>query len=155
MNGLSIVGLLVGVGLVSCARQEPPVEAADSTRQVQVFGVDSITKTPPLAEVLQQPVMTPFTVAPEVLNRDEVLRARDRESPPHLMAAGVSGTARIWFLIDDQGRILSRVIHEGSGNAELDAAALRVAQVFRFSSALNRDQPVYVWVSIPIQFGSG
>jgi outer membrane biosynthesis protein TonB len=34
----------------------------------------------------------------------------------------------------------------------LDEAALQVADVIRFSPALNRDKRVPVWISLPINF---
>ena len=34
----------------------------------------------------------------------------------------------------------------------MDDAALRVARVYRFSPALNRDERVAVWVTFPITF---
>ena len=36
--------------------------------------------------------------------------------------------------------------------AQLDEAALKVADVFRFSPALNRDRRVAVWIELPITF---
>jgi len=40
----------------------------------------------------------------------------------------------------------------GPSTRALDAAALAVADVYRFSAALNRDKVVPVWVSFPITF---
>lgn len=145
----SVVGLMCLL-LSSCGAPQP--QPGDSTSRVKAVAVDSIPEAPPLGTILQGPVLTPFTVAPRLLNRDDVLRANEQEFPPHLKAAGVEGTVRVWFLIDDEGKVLSRMIDEGSGNEELDAAALRVAQVPRFSRALNHDEPVYVWISVPIRF---
>lgn len=145
------VGLMT-LFLSGCGAPQP--EAVDSTLRVTAVTGDSIPEAPPLATILRGPVFTPNTVAPRVLNRDEVLRAREQEFPSHLKAAGVDGIVRVWILIDDEGQVLSRVIHESSGTEELDAAALRVAQIFRFSNALNNDLPVYVWVSLPIVFNN-
>ena len=36
--------------------------------------------------------------------------------------------------------------------AQLDTAAIRVAGVYRFSPALNREKKVPVWVQFPITF---
>ena len=43
-------------------------------------------------------------------------------------------------------------IDRSSRHEALDDAALKVAEVYRFSPALNRDQPVAVWVAFPITF---
>lgn len=54
-----------------------------------------------------------------------------------------------------EGRVVRTLINESSGYAELDEAALRVANRMEFSPAWNRDQRVPVWVSVPITFEVG
>jgi protein TonB len=99
---------------------------------------------------------TPFAVAmdvpPRLTNSAEVTRILEREYPPLLRDAGIQGQVRVWFYIDQDGAVVDTRVHETSGQAGLDAAALRVADRMRFSPALNRDRPVAVWVSIPITF---
>lgn len=98
------------------------------------------------------PTFTPFTVAPEIQNRSEVIRAMEREYPPLLRDAGIGGTVRVYFFIDEEGRVQDFRIDQTSGHDALDQAALNVAEVYQFSPALNRDQRVPVWVSFPITF---
>jgi len=43
-------------------------------------------------------------------------------------------------------------VNESSGYEALDQAALNVAEVYRFSPALNRENQVAVWVALPITF---
>lgn len=100
------------------------------------------------------PTFTPFTVAPSILNRLDVVAAMEREYPPLLRNAGVSGTVRVYFFIDQEGRVQDKRIDRSSGHEALDDAALRVAGVYRFSPAMNRNQEVPVWVSFPITFQS-
>lgn len=98
------------------------------------------------------PTFTPFTVAPEIQNRNAVIRAMEREYPPLLRDAGIGGTVRVYFFIDENGRVQDFRIDQSSGHSALDQAALNVAEVYQFSPALNRDQRVPVWVSFPITF---
>ena len=56
------------------------------------------------------------------------------------------------FFIDEEGIVQNTLVAETSGHASLDEAALRVANVFRFTPALNLDKVVPVWISLPIQF---
>lgn len=95
---------------------------------------------------------TPFTVAPTIRNRTEVARALDRAYPQILKGAGIGGTVRVVFEIDEAGRVLGSEIAETSGHPRLDAAALEVAGVMRFTPALNRENPVAVRVTFPIVF---
>ena len=103
-------------------------------------------------DVSGEPTFTPFTVAPSILNRQEVIEAMAREYPPLLRNAGIGGTIRVYFFIEADGTVGSVQIDQSSGHEGLDAAALSVAEVYQFSPALNRDEAVPVWVSFPITF---
>ena len=111
---------------------------------------------PPPAEKTQDlsaaPTFTPYTVAPSILNRDAVVKAMEREYPPLLRDAGIGGTVKVYFFIDETGKVIDHRIDQSSGHQALDEAALKVADVYRFSPALNRDKKVPVWVSFPITF---
>jgi protein TonB len=95
---------------------------------------------------------TPYTVGPSILNTDEVVRAMERVYPPFLRDAGVGGTVNVRFHIDEKGVVQDFRIDQSSGHEALDEAALSIADVYRFSPALNRDQYVPVWVTFPIEF---
>jgi periplasmic protein TonB len=58
----------------------------------------------------------------------------------------------VYFLIDEEGVVAEAQVEQASGHQALDQAAVRVARQFRFSPALNRGEPVPVWVQIPIRF---
>ena len=102
--------------------------------------------------VTDAPVFTPYTVRPDVLNRPEVARALEREYPTILRDAGIGGVVTVWFFIDENGEVQRTQVRESSGHQGLDDAALTVADVFRFSPALNRDKRVPVWISLDIRF---
>ena len=103
-------------------------------------------------DISAAPTFTPFTVAPSILNRAEVVRAMEREYPPLLRDAGIGGTVTVYFFIDEEGTVQDFRVNQSSGHQALDDAALAVANVYRFSAALNRDKRVPVWVSFPITF---
>lgn len=98
------------------------------------------------------PTFTPYTVAPSLANRTEIQAALQREYPPLLQDAGIGGTVNVWFFLDADGVLRDVRIMESSGHPALDGAALDVARAMRFEPALNRDQPVPVWVAFPISF---
>ena len=100
----------------------------------------------------EEPTFTPMTVRPEILNRNEVMAAMEREYPPLLRDAGIGGTVRVHFFITETGEVGNSLLAESSGHQALDQAALRVASVYRFSPAMNRDDPVPVWVQFGITF---
>ena len=103
-------------------------------------------------DVSAAPVFTPMTVHPEIRNRREVQAALMREYPPLLRNAGIGGQVVVWFFISEEGQVLDRRVALSSGHIQLDEAALQVADVFRFSPALNREKVVQVWIQLPITF---
>lgn len=103
-------------------------------------------------DLAQAPTFTPYTVRPDIKNRDEVQKALEREYPPLLREAGIGGEVLVWFFIDEEGRVVRTQVHQSSGQQALDAAALKVADIIQFTPALNRDKQVPVWISLPITF---
>jgi protein TonB len=144
------------------ARPATPVMASadideDITIAPTTFEENPVEELPPPPEeaatdISSAPTFTPFTVAPSILNRQEVVRSMEREYPPLLRDAGIGGTVRVFFFIDESGAVKDYRIDQSSGHQALDDAALAVADVYRFSAALNRDKKVPVWVSFPITF---
>lgn len=124
--------------------------AAEATRPDRV-------EIPPPAEpsdddLAARPIFTPYSVAPDLTNRGEVMQALEAAYPAALRAERIGGTARVWFFIDENGRVGDTRIESSSGHPEIDEAALEVASIMEFTPALNRDQPVPVWVAFPITF---
>jgi len=139
----------------------PVIAAADIDEDITIapttFEDNAIEDLPPppsdvASDISAAPTFTPYTVAPSILNRDEVVRAMVREYPSLLRDAGIGGTVRVYFFIDENGQVRDTRIDQSSGHQALDDAALAVADVYRFSAALNRDKKVPVWVSFPITF---
>jgi len=145
------------------ARPATPVIATtnideDITIAPTTFEENPVEDLPPppeeskIVDISAAPTFTPYTVAPSILNRDDVVRAMEREYPPLLRDAGIGGTVRVYFFIDEEGQVQDHRIDVTSGHQALDDAAIKVAGIYRFSPALNRDKRVPVWVSFPITF---
>jgi TonB family protein len=104
------------------------------------------------ASIEDEPSLTPYTVAPVLLNRDEIGKAVKELYPRMLRRIGASGTVLLWILIDDAGQVVKSTINRSSGREAFDRAALEIPELMRFKPALNSDEPVPVWVVIPIEF---
>jgi len=128
----------------------------DVTIAPTTFEDNPIENLPPpptnTEDISAAPVLTPYTVAPELRNRSEVQRALVRFYPPLLRDAGIGGAVLVWFFIDETGKVQKCQIKESSGHKSLDEAALKVADIMQFTPALNRDKRVPVWVALPIDF---
>ena len=129
-------------------------EITIETTDFDAMSVDDLPPPPSEVEtdISAAPTFTPYTVAPSYTNADEVQRALEREYPALLRDAGIGGTVKVQFFIDEQGVVQNAVVELSSGHTALDDAALRVAHVFNFNPAMNRDKVVPVWVSFPITF---
>lgn len=144
------------------ARPATPVVATadidtDITIETNTFESISVENLPPPpseveTDISAAPVFTPYTVGPRYTNAAEVRRALEREYPPLLRDAGIGGTVEVNFFIDENGEVQNAVVSTSSGHTALDEAALRVAPVFDFTPAMNRDKVVPVWVEFPITF---
>jgi periplasmic protein TonB len=131
----------------------PEISERDFSGEGVEGGRASGTSTKVTAENIEAaPVFTPYTVKPELQNRDAVQRALVRNYPPLLRDAGIGGTVLLWALIDEGGVVLKTQVKEASGHEAFDEAAKKVADIMKFSPALNRDQKVKVWIQLPIVF---
>jgi TonB family protein len=92
------------------------------------------------------------SVAPALLNPDDVKRALERNYPALLRDAGISGRVTLWLLLDESGRVTQTEVKESSGHVAFDDAARKVGELMRFSPAMNRDERIKVWVMLPIVF---
>lgn len=140
-----VVGASVAVALgVACFTPQPEA-GGPLAPELPEAGVTA-------ADVTAGPTFTPFTVRPDLKNRQDVQAALVEEYPPLLRDAGVQGTVNVWFFIRDDGVVGDVRVQESSGHPALDEAALEVARVMEFTPALNGDDPVPVWVAFPITF---
>src|SRR5690606_14835812 len=102
-----------------------------------------------------QPSFSPRDREPALQNRTEFGRQLEAAYPPLLKDAGVGGRVLVWVFVDATGRVTSTRVYESSGQPQLDAAATRVLRDHaRFSPALLRDQPVAVWIALPVTFAT-
>ena len=145
-----LVALACLVGAQACAVDSPV--GSDAEVQGETGELPPPPQTVAIGALSDQPTFTPFTVAPSITNRSEVIDAMEREYPPLLREAGIGGRVRVYFFIDEEGSVQDVRLDQSSGHRALDEAALAVADVYRFSSALNGDEKVPVWVSFPITF---
>lgn len=138
----------------------PTMVSEDITIAPTTFEMNPVEKLPPpppeaskvIEDLSAAPTFTPFTVAPEILNREEIIEHMRNSYPPLLKSAGIGGVVHVFFYIDAEGRVQATRVNRSSGYEQLDEAALQLAGLYRFAPALNRDVWVPVWVSFPIAY---
>ncbi len=99
-----------------------------------------------------KPTFTPYTVAPKIQNRMDVIKAMERDYPAALRNAGIGGTVVVSVFVGTDGKVHNSSVRTGSGHPALDAAALKVTRAYLFSPAMNKDKKVAVWIQFPITF---
>jgi TonB family protein len=145
------------------SRPAVPVLSADITIDEDIsigpntFDANPPTELPPpplgQANVGGAPAFVPREVEPVLRNRAEFIRALERAYPPTLRDAGIGGTVLLWVRVGDTGNVLDTKVITSAGHEQLDGLAQQlVREVARFSPALNRDQPVTVWIQLPVTF---
>jgi TonB family protein len=126
-----------------------------ATTTFEEFDASERMPPPPPAEATGSPTgprFVPHEVAPVLTNRREMLDLLADNYPKLLKDAGIGGTVLVWVFVGTGGEVLGKQVHTTSTYDALDEAALLVASHMRFSPAMNRDQPVQVWVAMPINF---
>ena len=149
---LLIAGLVAGSYVEfqvhqSDGQAEPVLEATGVTPDVTAEPTEAVE-----AAAQEGPTFTPFTAAPSITNGEEVVGAMQEAYPPLLREAGIGGRVLVYFFIEADGEVTEVRINESSGHPALDDAALRVADVYHFTPALNHEERVPVWVTFPITF---
>lgn len=137
--GSAILLVLAGVPLACTGKHPAPATPASVPSDTEV-------RAPGERRVVA------FTQRPEILNKTEIVRAMQRNYPPELRDRGIGGTVRLRVFVDEHGIVRDSQISRSSGNALLDAAALKVIAVYRFSPALNHGEPVAAWIFYSITF---
>lgn len=72
--------------------------------------------------------------------------------PEDLWDAGVEGETLLRLFVTDGGQVDTARIERSSGHRAFDSAAVHGARDLRFEPALRGEEPVAVWVLLPVQF---
>ena len=69
--------------------------------------------------------------------------------------AGAEGRVEVQTQIDVNGEVISTKVVQSLGSNGCDEAAVAAIRAVKWKPAMNRDQPVKVWILIPIDFKLG
>ncbi len=88
---------------------------------------------------------------PSISNSSEVQRALERNYPPLLRDAGITGTVTVRMRVNESGRVDAESITiENSSNEGFNDATKRAVERIRFRPAKVGGRAVKVWVTLPI-----
>jgi TonB family protein len=151
-NGTAAVDAWIQFPIIFKTVESAPPGTVDDSSLAQQAGLIPPGVAPTPEEIRRGPTFTPFTVMPDLANRQDVRAALENEYPPELKAASQSGTVMVWALVGETGAVEQARVKKSSNDARFDSAAVRVARVMRFTPAQNLGKPAMVWVMLPIIF---
>ncbi|MBN2417039.1 energy transducer TonB [bacterium] len=124
----------------------------DETMDFTDFDFDSEPPPPPPppdAGASDEVFFVAFEEAPEPIGGWSSLQA-NLVYPEIAMKAGIEGTVRVNAHIDVNGNVLHTRILEGITGC--NEAAMEAVKKTKWKPAMQREQPVEVWVAIPVRF---
>ena len=72
--------------------------------------------------------------------------------PDIAQEAGIEGQVLVQCFIDENGRVKETIVVKGIPNTGLNESAVEALRKTRFRPAKQRERPVGVWITIPINF---
>ncbi len=134
------------------ARPSVPVESEDEDiaddLTIEETGLDNFEAwdAPPPPPEGPRVKFIPYDDPPQPLSRIRPVY------PEIAQEAGIEGTVVVQVFVDKKGRVKDTVILKGIPNTGLDEAAISASRKTRFRPAKQRERPVGVWISIPVNF---
>ncbi len=77
---------------------------------------------------------------------------RELTYPEIALKAGVEGRVLIWAFVDRTGNVTNTLVKVSLGNNGCDEAAVKAIRSVKWKPAKQRDDPVGVWVMVPVEF---
>jgi protein TonB len=134
------------------ARPSVPVESEDEDiaddLTIEETGLDNFEAwdAPPPPPEGPRVKFIPYDDPPQPLSRIRPVY------PEIAQEAGIEGTVVVQVFVDKKGRVKDTIILKGIPNTGLDEAAISAIRKTRFRPAKQRERPVGVWISIPVNF---
>lgn len=98
------------------------------------------------------PRFIPHDTPPLLMNATEIRAILHDAYPAELREAGVQGVVLLWLYVDERGQVQRLQLRRSSGHDAFDSLAQEVGARMKYRPALNRTEPVAVWVAQPIRF---
>jgi protein TonB len=134
--------------------QQVRPQAAPVAAQANEADVQETIESTTFTEVTKRATDTDIPVVPfwKVEVKPQQISVPKPDYPEMARSAGIEGTTVVEALVDIDGTVADARVLKTSNNQTLDAAAVEAARRATFRPAMQRDNPVRVWVSIPYRF---
>lgn len=133
----------------SPALTSSPRRQTEARAQIEVAEVTTQSASGDVAQRAE--AFVPYDKAPEPVGGFAAIQ-KALKYPPKAQEAGWEGRATINVLVNKDGAVADTKILKSSGRAILDEAAIEAIKNTKWRPALQRENPVAVWVAIPVNF---
>lgn len=127
----------------------------DETIDVTELNLDELPPPPPPPPSEsgdEVPMFVPYDEPPKIIGGMAALRAA-LTYPELAKKAGIEGRVIIAVLVDEKGTPLkTKIMKAHGGNVGFEEEAIKALMKMKWKPAYQRDKPVKVWVSIPVEF---
>lgn len=110
---------------------------------------------PRIIEPAAPPLPPPIPTAPQSMADIDAPMPISRPAPrypPEALRRNVGGSVRVLATVAQDGSVERLELAEGSGNRDLDRAAMEAVRRWRFRPAMRNGQPVTATVVVPLEF---
>lgn len=135
-------------------KQQAEAKAKAKLEQQRVRAIQTTATAQP-----KQPKLIPVSAASssnQALPMMSNPRYRSPPSPPEYprraLEAGIEGTVLVRVILSAEGGIMDVLVHQSSGHASLDAAALKAVRAWSFMPAQRDGKAIPAVVQLPVRF---
>jgi periplasmic protein TonB len=72
--------------------------------------------------------------------------------PDSARRRGIEGTTLLKVHVSEKGQVTEVLVEQSAGHQDLDQAALEAVKKWRFTPERKGNQPIAVWVKLPVRF---
>ena len=131
---------------------DPPAEAPLIPEGIAALS-DDTDEAQPLSAATGAVDEAPVDSGPALIEARPLYRENPPPEYPRLARRrGYEGTVLLEVLVDEAGRVKELKLAESSGHAALDRAAEKSVKRWRFTAGRRGEDPVQMWVKVPVRF---
>ena len=126
-------------------------EQVKKTEKLKTSQSNTLPNPPPPSPEDTDYVFVPFDTPPEPVGGYKAIQTK-LVYPELAVKAGIEGRVLVNTQINVNGEVTETKVVQSLGPNGCDEAAVAAIRAVKWQPAMNRDQPVKVWISVPIDF---
>lgn len=117
-----------------------------------IASLPDVPPPPPPPQVREDsPIFIPHDKNPEPIGGYAAIQ-RNLRYPEVARKAGIEGRLMVWAKINEHGEVIQTRILTSLGPNGCDEAAMQAISSVKWKPAMRGDQPITVWIAVPVDF---